>query len=288
MSVTVCLTFDFDAMSSWIYGYRTKSPNALSRGEFGAVGARRLIDLLKERDIRSTWFVPGHSAEAFPDVMAALVSGGHEIGHHGYCHEDPSHMERSEEIAVLERGIDVLRSMTGVAPVGYRTPSGSFSENSLTLLQEHGFVYDSSMMADDFTPYYCRVGDQVAVDKPFVFGEHINIVEVPFAWHLDDHPFFEHTRSRRGINPGLADPTRVYEVWRGEFDYLYQRLGEGVYTLTMHPQVIGRGHRLLMLERLLDDIAEHAGVVFKTMGDYVVEWRAKNPLATWKARGSGS
>ena len=146
------------------------------------------------------------------------------------------------------------------------------------LLQAHGFSYDSSMMADDFTPYYCRVGDQAEVDKPFVFGEHIDIVEVPFAWHLDDHPFFEHTRSRRGINPGLADPSRVYEVWRGEFDYLYQRLGEGVYTLTMHPQVMGRGHRLLMLERLLDDVAEHSGVVFKTMGDYVTEWRKNNPL----------
>ncbi|MEE8245234.1 MAG: polysaccharide deacetylase [Pseudomonadales bacterium] len=278
MTVTVCLSFDFDAMSSWIYGYRTKSPNALSRGEFGAVGAHRLVGLLQERDMPSTWFVPGHSAEAFPDVIESLLEHGHEIGHHGYCHEDPSHMERDEELAVLERGIDVLTDMTGTAPTGYRCPSGSFSEHTLAFLLDHGFRYDSSMMADDFTPYYCRVGDQVAVDKPFVFGDCIDIVEIPFAWSLDDHPFFEHTRSRRGINQGLADPSRVYEVWRGDFDYLYNKMGEGVFTLTMHPQVIGRGHRLLMLERLLDDIAAHANVEFKTMSQYVNQWREANPF----------
>ncbi len=278
MTVTVCLSFDFDAMSSWIYGYRTKSPNALSRGEFGAVGAQRLIRLLQERDMPSTWFVPGHSAEAFPEIIESLLEHGHEIGHHGYCHEDPSHMERDEELSVLERGIDVLVGMTGAAPTGYRCPSGSFSEHTLGFLLDHGFRYDSSMMADDFTPYYCRVGDQVAVDKPFVFGEPIDIVEIPFAWSLDDHPFFEHTRSRRGINPGLADPDRVYAVWRGDFDYLYNKLGEGVFTLTMHPQVIGRGHRLLMLERLLDDIAAHADVEFKTMGRYVESWSQAHPL----------
>ena len=136
------------------------------------------------------------------------------------------------------------------------------------------------MLGDDFTPYYCRVGDEVAVDAPFVFGTPINIVEIPFAWHLDDHPFFEHTRSRRGINPGLADPNRVYEVWKGDFDYLYQKMGEGVFTLTLHPQVIGRGHRLLMLERLLDDLASYADVSFETMGSFASRWQAANPFAT--------
>ena len=109
-TISVCLSFDFDAMSSWIYAYRTKSPNALSRGEFGAVGARRLLTLLGERQLASTWFVPGHSAEAFPDVVELLVEGGHEIGHHGYCHEDPSRMERDEEIVAIDRGIEVLRA----------------------------------------------------------------------------------------------------------------------------------------------------------------------------------
>lgn len=276
--ISVCLSFDFDALSSWIHGYRTKSPNALSRGEFGQVGAHRLIDLLGERDIRSTWFVPGHSAEAYPDVIDRLLAGGHEIAHHGYMHEDPSHMEAEEEVAILERGIEVLEAATGRKPVGYRCPSGSFSPRTLELLASHEFAYVSSMMADDFTPYYCRVGDDIDFDGPLTFGRPIDVVEVPFSWSLDDHPFFEYTRSRRGVNPGLADPSRVRAVWQGDFDWLYGHLSEGVFTLTMHPQVIGRGHRLLMLEGLIDYMADHDGVRFQPMEEYVQGWTAANPL----------
>ena len=276
--ITVCLSFDFDAMSSWIYAYRTKSPNALSRGEFGKVGARRLLQLLGEYDLSSTWFVPGHTAEAFPDIVEELVAGGHEIGHHGYCHEDASRLEPEEEAEVFEKGRAILESITGNSPIGHRSPSGSFGARTLDLLLENGFVYDSSMMADDFTPYYCRKGDQAPVDSPYVFGEEIELVQIPFCWHLDDHPFFEHIRSRRGILPGLADPDRVFHVWKGDFDYLYTKMGEGVFTLTMHPQVIGRGHRLLMLERLIGEIRELPGVRFSTLGDYATKWKATHPL----------
>ena len=278
--VTVCLSFDFDAMSSWIAGYRTSSPNALSRGEFGKVGAGRLLDLLSERGIPSTWFVPGHSIEAFPEVARRIVAGGHEVGHHGYCHEDPRPLSEPEERAILEKGIKRIEEIAGGPPIGYRCPSGSFSRSTLALLLEHGFVYDSSMMADDFTPYYCRVDHQAPIDAPYEFGREIDLVEIPFSWNLDDHPYFEHVRSRQGINPGLADPSRVYEVWAGDFDYLCDRLGSGVYTLTLHPQVIGRGHRMLMLERLLDHIQSRSGVRFSTMGAFARAWRAEHPLGS--------
>ncbi len=276
-NVTVCLSFDFDAMSSWIASYQTRSPNALSRGEFGRVGAGRLLDLLAERGLPGTWFVPGHTIEAFPELCQRIVEEGHEVGHHGYCHEDPARLELEAEREILEKGIKCIESIAGAPPRGYRCPSGSFSENTLELLQGYGFLYDSSMMADDFTPYYCRVGHEAPIDAPYVFGREIDVVEVPFAWHLDDHPYFEHTRSRRGINPGLADPSRVYEVWAGDFDYLCERLGSGVYTLTLHPQVIGRGHRMLMLERLIDHMQGVPGVRFATLGDYVREWKAAHP-----------
>ncbi len=276
--VFVCLSFDFDAMSSWI-ATGTRSPNAISRGEFGRVGASRLLELLRARGLRTSWFVPGHTIEAFPAVIERILEDGHEIGHHGYCHENPAPLEREAERAILERGIALIEQASGASPRGYRSPYGSFSENTLELLLEYGFDYDSSMMADDFTPYYCRVGDRFAPDRPYEFGRTIDLVEVPFAWHLDDHPFFEHVITRRGINPGLAAPSHVLEVWRGEFDYLYERLGAGVFTLTLHPQVIGRGHRLLMLERLLDHIAGRPRVRFTTLSKCVAEWRRENPFA---------
>lgn len=278
-NINACLTFDFDAMSSWISGYRTRSPNALSRGEFGKVGAQRILDLLSEYDIKGTWFVPGHTAEAFPEVTERIASEGHEIGHHGYCHENPAPMELDEEEAILVKGCDILEKVTGSRPKGYRCPSGSFSDNTLNLLRRHGFEWDSSMLGDDYTPYYCRVGHEAPIDAPYVFGEPIEIVEIPFSWSLDDHPFFEHTRSKRGVNPGLASPSHVYEVWSADFDYLFEKLGEGVFTLTMHPQVIGRGHRMLMLEELIDYISRHAGVQFTTVSEYVDGWKQRNPFA---------
>lgn len=276
--IQICLSFDFDAMSLWIANYRTESPNALSRGEFGRVGASRLLDLLAERGIRSTWFIPGHTIEAFPDECRRITAEGHEIGHHGYCHENPSRLEPDAEEAVLERGIRSIESLTGQRPQGYRCPSGSFTQRTLELLHREGFRYDSSMMADDFTPYYCRVGDEAPPDGPYAFGRAIDLVEIPFSWHLDDYPFFEYTASRRGISPGLADPERVLRIWWGDFEFLRRKLGHGVFTLTMHPQVIGRGHRMLMLEQLLDRFAEVASIEFVTLGEVAEAWRQSNPL----------
>ena len=275
----VCLSFDFDAMSSWIAAYRTKSPNALSRGEFGKVGARRVLDLLAERGLPATWFVPGHTIEAFPAEVERILEAGHEVGHHGYCHEDPRPLSAAEEREVLERGIELIKKASGRRPTGYRCPSGSFSQRTLSYLVEYGFSYDSSMMADDFTPYYCRIGDEAPHDGPYVFGNEVDLVEVPFNWHLDDVPYFEHVQSKRGTNPGLADPSRVFEVWAGDFDFLAQKLGRGVYTLTMHPQTIGRGHRMLLLERLIEHIQKTDGVEFTTMGEFVRNWRGANPLS---------
>jgi peptidoglycan/xylan/chitin deacetylase (PgdA/CDA1 family) len=277
--VCVCLSFDFDAMSSWIASYRTESPNALSRGEFGKVGANRLLDLLEEHGILSTWFVPGHTIEAFPCEVERIVRAGHEVGHHGYCHEDPRPLERHEEEKVLEMGSALIERATGARPLGYRCPSGSFSQRTLELLVENRFLYDSSMMADDFTPYYCRIGDRAPHDAPYVFGTPVDLLEVPFSWHLDDHPYFEHVRSKRGTNPGLAEPSRVYEVWAGDFDYLYQKMGAGVLTLTMHPQVIGRGSRLLMLEKLIRYMKRFEGVRFVRMLDFATAWRRAHPFA---------
>jgi peptidoglycan/xylan/chitin deacetylase (PgdA/CDA1 family) len=275
--ITVCLSFDFDAISLWIGGFRARSLSAMSRGEFGRVGALRLLDLLKQWDIRATWFIPGHSAETFPAIVERIARDGHEIGNHGYLHTHPKSPEEEEEI--LEHGNRVLVRMTGAQPAGYRSPGAGLSENMVGLLLKHGFLYDSSLMADDFSPYYMRQGDQAPADGAYVFGRSIEVVELPFTWGLDDFPAFEYVASRAGIQPGLASPNAVYDIWAGDFDYLYDRIGAGVYTLTMHPQVIGRGHRLLMLERLVRHLASHRGVKFATMSDAALAWKRAHPLS---------
>ncbi len=274
--IEVCLTFDFDAISVWLGTFHTRSPSALSRGEFGKVGAERLLAMLREWQLPSTWFIPGHTAEAFPATVEEIAAAGHEIGHHGYFHDRPKTVE--DEMQDFERALDVLKRITGRTPVGYRSPAAGLIPSTLQCLIDHDFLYDSSMMGQDFAPYYCRIGDQAPSDGPFVWGEPSNLVEMPFTWGLDDFPIFEHVWTRNGVNPGLAAPSHVYDIWMGDFDYLYDRLGQGVYILTMHPQAIGRGHRLLMLERLIDQIRDHDGVEFRTMADVAAEFRISHPV----------
>jgi peptidoglycan-N-acetylglucosamine deacetylase len=274
--ISVCLTFDFDAFSVWIGTFHAHSPSALSRGEFGRVGAERLLAMLREWQISSTWFVPGHTADAFPATVAQIADAGHEIGHHGHFHDRPKSPE--DEARDFDRATAALRRITGRDPIGYRSPAAGLMPSTLDCLLDRGFLYDSSMMGNDFTPYYCRRGDRAPADGPFVWGGEVELVELPFTWGLDDFPAFEHVWTRNGVNPGLAAPSQIYEIWSGDFDYLYDRMGAGVYILTMHPQCIGRGHRLLMFERLVDHIRSRPGVTFRTMSEVAAEFKQRSPL----------
>lgn len=275
-NVSVCLSFDFDAMSVWLTTMRSRSLSTVSRGEFGKVGTERLLDVLRRHQVLSSWFIPGHTIDTFPELVKHVADTGHEIGHHGYCHENPASVAPDEERRILERGLSCIRRVTGKTPVGYRSPAADLSPQSVSLLTEFGFLYDSSMMANDFTPYYCRVGDEMRTDGPYIFGKEVDLVELPLDWSLDDWPYFGLHWPAHHV--GLRTPEEVERIWRADFDFLYQRMGEGVYILTMHPQVIGRGHRILMLEQLIDYMKGYEGVKFKTMSEVAMEWKQTHPF----------
>lgn len=278
---TVCLTFDFDAISIWIGPFAARSPSMISRGEFGAVGCQRILDLLAREGIPGTFFVTGHTAETYPEIVRRIVAEGHEIGHHGYLHENPLALETPErERAVLQRGLRALDAVAGVRPVGYRSPAWDNSPYTIDLLLEAGFHYESSLMGSDFIPHWCRSGDVIQEDGPYLFGDPVDLVEMPVSWILDDWPHFEYLSLRSaGINAtGHSAPSKVEEIWQGEFSFMYRDIPDGVYTLTCHPQVIGRGHRLLMLERLIGWMKSHDGVTFTTLGAAADRFRSANPL----------
>ena len=274
--ISVCLSFDFDAMSVWLTTMRSKSLSTISRGEFGKVGTARVLDTLKRYHLPASWFIPGHTIDTFPDVVERIVEEGHEIGHHGYCHENPASVPPDEERRILERGIACIQRVTGKPPIGYRSPAADLSPQSVSLLVEYGFHYDSSMMADDFTPYYCRVGDELRTDESYRFGSEVDLVELPMDWSLDDWPYFGLHWPAHHV--GLRTPEEVERIWKADFDFLYQRLSEGIFILTMHPQVIGRGHRILMLERVIDYLKGHEGVTFTTMSEIAREWKQTHPF----------
>ena len=191
---------DVDAVAGWLGSYAGEdSPDDISRGLFaGEVGSPRLLKLFKRHDMTTTWFIPGHSIETFPEQMKLVADAGHEIGVHGYSHENPIAMTEEQETAVLLRSIDLVEGLSGKRPTGYVAPWWEFSTITNRLLLENGIKYDHSLMHDDFHPYYVRVGDEwTKIDyskpaeewmKPLVRGEETDLVEIPANWYLDDLP----------------------------------------------------------------------------------------------------
>ncbi|MCA3072301.1 MAG: polysaccharide deacetylase [Rhodocyclaceae bacterium] len=270
----VCLTFDFDAISGFI-ARGTPTPSAISRGEFGPrVSAPRLLKMLGQRGLPTTWFVPGHTAETFPDAVASVARAGHEIGHHGWKHVPPATLSREEEENELVRGIAAIERTCGERPTGYRSPSWDLSPHSIELMLKHGFTYDSSMMGDDYTPYFARQGDIIELEQPAVFGKPSNLLEMPISWSTDDAPHFEFMRYPNAIRPGNMNADQVLGNWIADFDYMQRELDWGVLTYTCHPFIIGRGHRILMLEKLVDTLLAR-GAVFVRMDVAAAEYRAR-------------
>jgi peptidoglycan/xylan/chitin deacetylase (PgdA/CDA1 family) len=249
------MTFDFDAMSGLVARGMT-TPTAVSRGEFGVIGVRRLLTLLKKYEILATFYVPGVVIGTYPHVCEEIVAAGHEIGHHGWTHVPPAKLKAEEEEKGLVRGIEAIKRLTGIAPRGYRSPSWDLSPVTVELLLRHGFLYDSSMMGNDYVPYKVRVGDQIELEEPVVFGCETNLVEMPISWSLDDFVHFEYLKTETAVTPGLMNANGVLENWINDFEYMIRVTEWGVLTYTCHPYVIGRGHRMIMLERLLLNLME--------------------------------
>lgn len=276
---TACLTFDVDGISGQIGTARSSNPTTLSRGEFEVVGSPRVLSLLRRKGIRATFFVPGHTALAFPDLVKQMRDEGHEIGHHGWVHECPPDDDPVAERALLERGLDALDRVAGVRPIGYRAPNCDVSRHTLGILKARGFEYDSSYLAGDFLPYYARVGDAWGAAEPYRFGQVIDLVEISLNTALND---FSHFEPYAGIISGDMAPRRLEQMWGDDFDFARAECPDGHFMLTLHPLCIGRGSRIQMLERVIDRMRSSAEVSFDTLGSYQRRWRERNPLEAWK------
>jgi peptidoglycan/xylan/chitin deacetylase (PgdA/CDA1 family) len=268
-----CLSFDFDTWSGFAArGMLTPTP--ISRGEFGVIGAGRILDLLASRGIRSSWYVPGIVIKTYPAPCERLVKEGHEIGHHGWSHVPPAWLEAAREADEFARAVDTIKELTGQGPAGYRSPSWDISDRTIDLVLQHGCRYDSSMMGHDCEPYFARRGDKVTADAPMVFGETTDLVEVPISWSLDDHPHFEFIRTKDEVLPGLSNANAVLENWVADFEYMRRTTEWGMLAYTFHPYVIGRGHRMIILEKLIDELSR-MGAVFCTLDEVQREFRAR-------------
>jgi len=238
---SICLTFDFDTMAAWMGSFRAVTPGVLSRGEFGGrVGIYRVLDVLDRYQVPATFFIPGYTADSFPDAVREIAGRGHEIGHHGYLHEGARSAPDAEtEERRLLRGLEALQRAVGVRPVGYRAPMWELSYRLPALLAKHGFLYDSGLMDADH-PYRLATGpDEGAA----------SIIELPVHWSLDDWEPYNYLPGITGSGV-IASPADVLARWTLELEALVAE--GGLFMLTNHPFVSGRASRAVALETLME------------------------------------
>lgn len=247
--VAVLLSFDVD--NETVYGLRTGSVSIgpLSQGQYGSrVALPRVLRLLEDENVPATFFFPAWSLKLAPEQGSQIQAPGiHEIGVHGWIHELNTVLDGDTEERLLRQATDAIEEITGERPVGYRAPSWNHSPNTLRIVREMGFLYESSLMADD-RPY------ELVQD-----GEPTGLVELPVDWILDDAPLFNPLGNR------YMNPRDVLTVWKDEFD---KALEEGtMFLLTMHPHIVGHRSRIVVLEELIRHIKTKDGVWFGTHAD---------------------
>jgi len=243
--VAVLLSFDVDNET---LALRTGDPSigALSQGEYGArVALGRVLGLLDRHRIPASFFIPAVSLQLHPEMATQIKqSGRHEFGVHGWIHETNTVVPGPVERDLVKRAVEYLTQVTGTRPVGYRAPSWNFSPNTLSIIRELGFLYESSMMSDD-RPYELLQN-----------GQPTGIVELPVEWILDDAPLF----NVQGAN--YASPREVAQVWIDEFDKAWDEAT--MFLLTMHPHIIGHRSRIVALELLIAHMQAKGKVWYAT------------------------
>ena len=255
----VCITPDIDAESLWESYDPNVQEKTRSLGYYGPLrGVPRILDLFDKYKIKQTFFTPGVIAERYPEMMKEIIKRGHEIGHHGYTHEPFGKMGKEEEKQFILKGIEVIQKVVGEKPVGIRA-HGEYAPHTMKNIYESGFSYDASWRGDD-RPF------RVAID-----GKTTDLIEISGHMELDDAPFFLY----QGVMPAgtkkMSSTEDAYETWKLEFDGYYEY---GLcYVLMIHPQLMGKPGRTLMLERLIKHMRSFPDVWFARLKDIAAHWR---------------
>lgn len=205
----------------------------------------------------------------------------------------------AQEREVLEHCITLCTSLTGKKPVGYRAPLYQLRESTIALLEEHSFLYDSSLSHHDSKPYYIpRLPPISPPDYAPSTSAHTwmhplptpqpptstTLVEIPGNWYAEDMTplqYWPHTPNSQGY----VDVRVVERMWMDKFEWIREEvdeLGEGdvtVFPLVLHPDTSGMAHVIGMVERVLKWLGSQGEEVeFCTFEDVAQEWKAKNAV----------
>ena len=259
--IDACLTFDVDAEAPILAESALYARNAgvMSHQAYGPlVGVPRILDLLREVSLPATFFVPGWTADRYPQTVEAILAAGHEVGHHSYAHYSPFAQTEDEERADFERALSTLQKL-GATVEGFRCPSWEPGWRTPQIVAEYGLKYDSSLMDAD-TPYVLDTGA----------GE---IVELPVHWALDDWEQYAYIPDPP-FRSAIEAPSKVLDLWISELDAM--RKYGCLFVLTCHPFLSGRPHRVEVLRQVIEHALESGDVTFAYCRDVARKAR-ENP-----------
>lgn len=297
--IKIAWSIDFDAVSGWLgTGQHPDNSTAdYSQGYFSAhVGVPRLLKVFRKLGIQDkvTWCIPGHSIETFPEETKAIIDTGCEIALHGYAHEGAHQMTAEQERDVLHKCIKLVEDLTGKKPKGYRAPLYLLKERTIALLQEHNFLWDSSLTHYDSTPYF--LPQNPAPLQPIDFSPNIkaaswmhpsptfdklpksNLVEIPGNWYAEDMTplqFFPNNPATQGY----VDVRVVERMWMDRFEWIRREVAEGdenmkVFGIIVHPDTSGMAHVIGAVERFLLWVQSFGDEVeFLTYSEIAEEWK---------------
>jgi peptidoglycan-N-acetylglucosamine deacetylase len=251
--VACAITFDMDA-DSLVHLEHPKDSiervSTISMLRYGPeVGVPRILAAYRRYGLKQTFFVPAWCIEQYPAAVEAMVKDGHEVGFHGYIHEAPNSLSKSDEHYWMQRSIDTIVKHTGKRPRGNRSPLYNFSNNTADLLVAEGFLYDSSLMGDD-VPYMLKTKK----------GE---LVELPANWATDDWPPYVHSIDLNYVMQIMA-PERAMEIFMAEFEAMRQASG-GLWIGIWHPFVSGRLSRWQRVEKMIEYMLGTGDAWFATL-----------------------
>lgn len=252
--VACCLTFDMDSDSLIHLDYPTdghKRASAISMLQYGPhVAIPRILETYRRLGIKQTFFIPAWCMEQYPQVVEQILQGGHEIGQHGYLHENPVGQSREEQAGWMDKSLTVIEKMTGQPPRGYRAPLYNFSNDTADLLAERGFVYDASLMGDD-VPY-------------MIESKEGQLVEIPSHWGLDDWPQYVQSMDLDYMMP-IRSPKNGWQIFMEEFESAYRH--KGLWIPVIHPFATGRLSRWEVVAQFIESALLRGDVWFAPMED---------------------
>jgi len=221
-------------------------------------GARRgiwnILELLDKYQIKATFFVCGTTAEKYPDAVQAAQKSGHEIAGMSYSFDRVRTASVERERSIVRQSAQVLERITGSRIQGWRCPDYRISPQTLDILAEEGFTWDSSLLNDDL-PYFFQCGAR-------------RLLEIPFTTSTADKTFIGYPYPQRGGPDGLAN------VWNNEFEVLYDESQRSprFLILSLQTWATGRPAPLRILRQFLDRLAGHEEFWFARCSDISKRW----------------